>query len=268
MGMTAFMGLYLVSVLVAFVGWYACGPIPRRVPRCIARATLIAVPCAPGLLIGHGLGVAPTAYALYVQPSVFTLLSILVVWLIMLGVICAIPALREHRNSWPPSATEVFIRGYPLKFVLFGMFTVGLTAAALNFDDHLMTWVAVCSLFGGAAVNFVLCNRVAREKGAQPYLTPAWFAAPVLLGLVIELGFFWYAGGLAGALIGHGKQRLVSRISPFAMLPMAAVSLERAYSAWGAPSHVHIGGGVAGNLSLAAVYIALGAIGWWLFRRT
>lgn len=262
------MGLYLVSVVVAFVGWYACGPIARRAPRCVARATLIAFLCAPGLLIGHGIGIAPTVYVLYAQPSVFTLLSIVVVWLITLGVVFAVPPLREHRNIWPPSAREVFLRGYPLKFVLFGMFAVGLTAAALNIDDDLMGWVAVCSLFGGAAVNFMLCNRVARGTGAHPYLVPAYFAAPVLLGLVIQVGFFWYASGLVGALIGHGKQRLASWVAPVAMLAMAMLSMERAYRAWDAPAHVHIGGGVAGNLTLAAVFIAIGVTGWWLFRRT
>jgi hypothetical protein len=48
---------------------------------------------------------------------------------------------------------------------------------------------------------------------------------------------------------------------------MTIVSLERAYSAAHAPSHVVIGGGVAGNLAMAIAFVAIGAAGWWFLRR-
>lgn len=267
MGITGLILLYVVSVVVAFIGWFACGPISRRSLRGIARAAVIAVFCAPGVLIGHGLGVAPTAFALYAQPSVFTLSSIGLVWLVSLGIVFAIPALREHRNDWPPSASEVFIRGYPVKFVLFGMIVLLIVAAALNLDTRRETLVGVCSFFVGAVVNFALCYWAARIHQAQAYVTPAYFAAPSLLGQLFVLGFFWYGCGLTGALVGHGKRRMASWVSLVVTLPMTIVSLERAYSAANAPSHVVIGGGVTGNLAMAVAFVAIGAAGWWFLGR-
>ena len=32
--------LYAISVIGAFIGWYACGPIETRSIRCVARANL------------------------------------------------------------------------------------------------------------------------------------------------------------------------------------------------------------------------------------
>jgi hypothetical protein len=266
-GITGLILLYFVSVVVAFVGWYACGPISRRSLRAIARATLIAAFCAPGVLIGHGLGVAPTAFALYAQPSVFTLASIGLVWFVALGIVFAIPPLREHRNNWPPSASEIFIRGYPVKFVLFGVMILLIVAAALNFDTHRETLVGICIFFVGAMVNFTLCYWAVRLHQARAYVTPAYFAVPSLLGQIFVLGFFWYGCGLTGALVGTGKRRVASWVSLVVTLPMTIVSLERAYSAAHAPSHVVIGGGVAGNLAMAIAFVAIGAAGWWFLRR-
>ena len=111
--------LYAVSVIGAFIGWFACGPIKNRSVRCVVRASLIAFLCSPGLLVGHGIGVAPTLFALVVQPSIFTLGSIAIIWLIALALIFGIPALRMHENRWPPSTQEFFIDGYVGKFLLF-----------------------------------------------------------------------------------------------------------------------------------------------------
>ena len=259
--------LYIASVVVAFVGWYACGPISRRSIRGIARSALIAVLCAPGLLIGHGIGIAPTAYALYVQPSVFTLSSIGLVWLISLAIVFAIPPLREHRNDWPPSASEVLLRGYPAKFLLVGLLGLLIVAVAVNLDRRYETIIGLCSFFAGACVNFVLCRWATRDRRAPAYVTPAYFAAPALLGQVFVLGLFWYGSGVVGALAGHGNHRSASRISLLVTLPMSIVSLERAYRAAHAPPHVVIGGGIAGNVAMAAVFAAAGVFAWWYLGR-
>ena len=68
MDSTALLLLYAVSVIGAFIGWYACGPIRATSVRCVARASLIAFLCAPGVIVGHGIGVVPTLFALIVQP--------------------------------------------------------------------------------------------------------------------------------------------------------------------------------------------------------
>ena len=62
------------------------------------------------VLVGHGIGVAPSLFALIAQPPV-ALVSIGITWLIALALICGIPALREHQNRWPPSLQELFIDG-------------------------------------------------------------------------------------------------------------------------------------------------------------
>ena len=90
--------LYAASVIGAFIGWYACGPIKTRSVRCVARAGLIAFLCAPGVVVGHGIGVVPTLFALIVQPP-FALISIGITWLIALVPVFGVPALREHKNE-------------------------------------------------------------------------------------------------------------------------------------------------------------------------
>lgn len=94
--------LYAASVIVAFTGWYACGPISATAVRSVARASLIALLCAPGVLVGHGIALSPTLFALYVQPSIFTFGSIGIVWLLTLGLIFGIGPLRRQKNRWPP----------------------------------------------------------------------------------------------------------------------------------------------------------------------
>jgi hypothetical protein len=56
--------LYTASVIGAFFGWCACGPNKATSARCIARASLIAFLCAPGVLVGHGVGLAATLFGL------------------------------------------------------------------------------------------------------------------------------------------------------------------------------------------------------------
>jgi hypothetical protein len=68
------------------------------------------------VLVGHGIGVAPTLFALTVQPP-FALISIGITWLITLGLVFGIPAARTHQNRWPPSVQELFIDGYLFKFL-------------------------------------------------------------------------------------------------------------------------------------------------------
>ena len=118
MNSTTLLLLYAASVVGAFIGWYACGPIKSTSVRGVARAGLIAFLCAPGVIVGHGIGVVPTLFALIAQPP-FALISIGITWLIALGLIFGIPALRTHQNRWPPSAQEFLIDGYIGKFLLF-----------------------------------------------------------------------------------------------------------------------------------------------------
>ena len=259
--------LYVLSVVAAFVAWYACGTVPSRSLRCVLRSGLIAVLCAPGVLIGHGLGVAPTAFALYVQPSVFTMASIGLVWLLALAMVFAIPALREHRNDWPPSVDEVLLRGYAGKFLLFGIVAMLLMATLANLDSRTETLLGYVGFFAGAGVNFFLCHRAARDKQAQPYLAPVYFAAPVSLSQLFVLGFFWYGSGVLGAMIGLARYRIAAWLALVVMLPLGCYSAWRAYLAANAASHVTIGGGVAGNLMVAAMFLAIAAAGWWLLRR-
>ena len=181
MNSTTLLLLYAASVVGAFIGWYACGPIQATSVRCVARASLIAFLCAPGVLVGHGIGVAPTLFALTVQPP-FTLISIAITWLIALGLIFGIPALRTHQNRWPPSVQEFFIDGYLFKFLLFGLI-------------HAMLMVTV------------LCFRAVTSKNANPYLVPVLFAAPVFFGTAPTVSLLWLGGGAVGSLAACGRQR-------------------------------------------------------------
>ncbi len=262
--------LYSASVIVAFIGWYACGPIRNMIIRCVARASLIAFLCAPGVLVGHGIAVTPTLFALVVQAPLFTLVSIAITWLITLGLVFGIPALRMHENRWPPSAQEFFIDGYAGKFLLFGLIHGMVLVAALYTDAinyYVMPVIKYTLFFAGAAMNFALCFHAVRSKDAPPYLVPILFAAPVFFGTAPTVSLLWYGGGVVGSLVAHRRHRLAAQISAAVLALFAAISLVRSYRAIDAPSHVRIEGGVAGNAVMAALFMVLAIVSWWALRR-
>jgi len=261
--------LYAASVVGAFIGWYACGPIKTTSIRCVARASLIAFLCAPGVLVGHGIGVAPTLFALVIQPP-FTLVSIAITWLIALGLIFGIPALRTQQNRWPPSAQEFFIDGYIGKFPLFGLVHAMLMAVVLYADDtyyYAMQVLGYALFLAGAAINFMLCFRAVTSKNANPYLVPVLFTAPVFFGTPPPVSLLWYGGGVVGGLAARHRHRLAAQISVAVFLLLAANSLLRSYRAIDAPSHVTIGGGVVGNAAIAALFVMLAIVSWWALNR-
>ena len=261
--------LYAASVTGAFIGWYACGPIKTRSIRCIARASVVAFLCAPGVLVGHGIGVVPTLFALVVQPP-FGLISIAFTWLLTLAVVFATPALREHQNRWPPSMQELFIDGYLGKFVLFGLIYAMVLVAVMHADGtyyYVMQGIGYLLFFAGAAVNFLLCFRAVMSKNANPYLVPILFAAPIFFGAAPTVSLLWFGGGAVGSLVASHRHRLAAQVSAAILLLLAANSLVRSYRAIDAPPHVTIGGGVAGNAAMAALFIALAVVLWWALHR-
>ena len=261
--------LYAASVVGAFIGWYACGPIKSTSIRCIARASLVAFLCAPGVLVGHGVGLAPTLFALVAQPP-FTLISIGITWLIALAVIFGIPALRNQQNRWPPSAQEFFLDGYVFKFLLFGLVHGMLIVVLLYADDtyyYAMQVIAYALFFAGAAINFVLCFRAVTIKSANPYLVPVLFAAPIFFGTAPTVSLLWFGGGVVGSLAARHRHRLAAQISAAVLLLLAANSVLRSYRAIDAPPHVTIEGGIAGNAAIAALFVVLAIISWWVLNR-
>jgi hypothetical protein len=260
----------VASVVGAFIGWYACGPIKTTSIRGVARASLVAFLCAPGVLVGHGIGVAPTLFALVVQPP-FALISIGFTWLIALGLVFGIPSLRKQQNRWPPSLQEFFIDGYIFKFLLFGLLHGMLMVTVQYADDtyyYAMQVIAYALFFAGAAINFVLCFRAVTSKNANPYLVPVLFAAPVFFGTAPTVSLLWLGGGIVGSLAARRHRRLAAHISFAVFLLLAANSLLRSYRAADAPSHVTIQGGVAGNAAIAVLFVVLAIVSWWALNRS
>jgi len=262
--------IFAASLVAAFVGWYACSLVPGRTRRGVLRAALLALLCSPGLVIGHGFAVVPSLFALAVQPSIFTLGPMLVVWAIALGIIFGVPALRNHRTAWPPPIEEIFLTAYPAKFVFFGLIAAVLMLALLYADHPRGVWVMVLQyglFFAGALVNLVLCQWATRVRGARPFLTPLAFAAPSLFAASPVVPLIWYTGGAIGGLMGSGRRRTGAwaALGIFALLLSDA--LFRTYSAATAPSHVTIQGGVAGNAAMAALYAVAGIVVGWMLRR-
>ena len=132
---------FAASLAATFVSWYVCSLIPGRTPRGIFRATFIALHCSPGIIVGHGFAVVPSLFALYVHPSIFTLGPMIIVWIIALAIIFGIPALRNHRSAWPPSAEDIFLRAYAQKFVFFGIVVAVLMVAMIHSDQRRTLWV-------------------------------------------------------------------------------------------------------------------------------
>lgn len=242
---------------------------PAPVPRGIFRATIIAFLCSPGILIGHGIGVAPTLFALYAQPSMFTFGSMLIVWIIALGVIFGVPALRNDRSEWPPSVDEIFLRAHIVKFAFFGIVAATLIQAFIFADQRREMWRVAFMyglFFAGAILNLTLCYWAARSKHGNPLVTPVLFAAPALLVSAPPLALMWYGGGAIGGLIGDGRQRAACWISFGVFSLLFANSAYRVYAAAVAPAHVTIGGGVAGNAVMAAVFVVLVIAPWLMLR--
>lgn len=262
--------IFAASLVTTFLGWYVCGLIPSRTTRGVLRATLIALLCSPGVVIGHGFAVVPSLFALYVQPTIFTLVPMLVVWLIAMGVIFGVPALRNDRSAWPPSAEEIFLKAYAPKFVFFGVIAAVLMLALLYTDRQHAQWVVVLKyglFFAGSVGNLTLCYWATRKKGARPLLAPLFFSAPALFAAAPTVPFMWYGGGAIGGLIGGRRQRIAAWISLGVFGLLFVNSTYRIYLAATAQPHVKIGGGVAGNAAMAAVFGGLGVVAWWTLRR-
>ncbi len=262
--------IFAASLVAAFIFWYACGLILARIPRGLLRATGIALFCSPGFIIGHGFAVVPSLFALFVQPSIFTLGPILVVWLIALGIIFGVPALRNHRSKWPPTGEDIFLRAYAPKFLFFGIVAAILMLALMYTEQRRALWVVVFKyglFFGGAVFNLTLCYGATRTQQANPLLTPLLFSAPAFFATAPTVPFMWYGGGAIGGLIGSERYRIAAWISLGVFAPLCAYATFRIYLAATAAPHVKIGGGVAGNAAMAAVYGGLGAVAWWALKR-
>jgi len=262
--------IFAASLLATFALWYVCSVMPGRTLRSIARATIIALLCSPGILVGHGFAIVPSLFALWVQPSIFTLAAMLVVWVIALGVVFGVTALRNHRTPWPPSAEEILLTAYPAKFVFFG-FIAAMALRALIFANQQHTvWVIVIKyglFFGAAVVNMTLCQWATRKKQAKALVTPLAFAVPALLAASPTAPFVWYAGGAIGGLIGSGRRRIAAWVALSVFVYLLANALFRTYLAATAASHVTIQGGVAGNAAMAVVYAVSGIGAWWMLHR-
>jgi hypothetical protein len=262
--------LYAASLIATFIGWYACVRVSKPIQRGLLRATIIACLCAPGILIGHGIGVAPTLFALFVQPPIFTLGSMLVVWIIALGFIFGIPALRNDRSAWPPTIETIFLNAYLAKFVFFGVIMAILLQATILADESLGIWIEVVKyvlFFAGAIVNLILCYWITRLRQANPLFTPMLFAVPSLLISAPTLALMWYGGGAIGGLTGSGRQRSAGLIAFIVFSLLAVNSAYRIYAAANAPAHVTIGGGVLGNAAMAAVFAIMAVAPWIIFSK-
>lgn len=258
------------SLATAFVAWYGCGPIPGRVPRGVLRATIIALLCSPGILIGHGFAVVPSLFALYVQPTPFTLGAMLAAWVLALGVVFGVPALRNQRNAWPPPAAEVFLAAHAPKFIFFGVIAALLMRALVYSDQRSALWMVTLQyglFFAGAALNLALCYWATRATQARPFLTPVFFAVPVFAVSGAIVPFLWYGGGALGGLIAGGRQRIAAWIAVGVCGLLSVNSIFRAYMAANAPSHVTIEGGVTGNAAMAAVFAGVAIVAWLMLRR-
>ncbi len=209
-------------------------------------------------------------FALYVQPFIFNFVLILIWWVVASAIILGVPALRNDPGQWPPSARRVFLDYHPGKFVLFGFLAACLMYSLIysgHRDSVLIETLKYLLFFSAAVVNLALCHRAARVKQAHPLVTPIYFAAPVLLVSPGNVALMWYGAGAIGGLMGSGKHRIAAWIALGVFGLLSLNSMFRIYLAATAAPHVKIGGGVAGNAAMAALFAVLAIVPWWLFRR-
>ena len=120
-----------------------------------------------------------------------------------------------------------------------------------------------------AAVNLTLCYWANRIKQARPFLTPPFSFPHPHCSRPHPPCFSCGTGEVlsedlleADVHVSRPGYRWASSRSN---LPMRCFL--RFYLAATAPSHVVIGGGVAGNAGLAAVFATMGIVAWWTLRR-
>jgi len=265
------MGLVFAgSLAIAFICWYVCGLIPGRTMRGIARATLIAILCSPGVVVGHGFAVVPGLYALAMQPSIFSIGPMVVVWVIAMAIILGGPNLRNHRSTWPPAVKETILKVYPAKFLFLGLIAAVMMRSLIFAGFTGGVWIMLLKyglFFGGGLFNLWLCYRAVRENKAPPLLVPLAFAAPTLVAASPTVPFVWYAAGAIGGLAGTGRWRNAGWVALGVFALLAGNSLLRTYYAATAESHITIQGGVAGNAAMAALYAIAGIVAWWYLKR-
>ncbi len=262
--------IYAGSLAAAFVAWYLCLLVQNRWARGLVRAFVIAVLCGPGVLIGHGVAPGPMLFALYVQPFIFNFALILIWWVIASAIILGVPALRNDENRWPPSARQIFLDYHPGKFILFG-FLAACLMYALIYGGHrgsiLTETLKYLLFFSAAVINLALCHWAARVKQAHPLITPIYFAAPILLVSPGNVALMWYGAGAIGGLMSSGKHRIAAWIALAVFGLLSLNSMFRIYLAATAAPHVKIGGGVAGNAAMAALFALLAIVPWWMLSR-
>jgi len=269
--MTSLILIYAASLVAAFIAWYFCLMIPNRWVRGLLRAAFVAILCAPGVLVGHGVAPGPMLFALYVQPFIFNLVIILIAWTITSAIILGVPALRNDPGHWPPSARQIFLEHYPGKFVLFGFLAASLMWSLIYSDQRgsvLIEALKYALFFSAAVVNLALCHWAVQVKQAKPLAAPLFFAAPILLVSPANVALMWYGAGAIGGLMGSGERRIAAWIALGVFGLLSVNSMFRIYLAATAAPHVKIGGGVAGNASVAALFAVLAIVPWWLFRRS
>jgi len=84
-----------------------------------------------------------------------------------------------------------------------------------------------------------------------------------LLAAAPVVALVWYIGGLVGGISVARSSRVAGWIAIGALAALCGKALYTAHVAATALPHVKIGGGVGGNVTLAALY-ALAGIGVWV----
>jgi hypothetical protein len=181
-----------------------------------------------------------------------------------------VPALRNDRGAWPPSIANIFLNAHWFKFVFFGVVAAALLQATIDTDAWRSLWIEVAKyglFFANALFNLAICYWAVRLKRADALLTPLLFAAPALLVAAPTVALMWYGGGVIGGLTGGERWRAAGWTSLAVFFLLFLNSTYRIYAAATAPAHVTIGGGVAGNATMAAIFAVLAIAPWLLFRR-
>lgn len=280
------MSLFTLSfagcLALALVAWHLCGRIEGAQPRALARAILVGLLCAPGVLVGHGIGVLPGIVALGLQPSPFSLGPVAVVAALTYVLIMKTPRLRDAAGSTGLSLAAVFAPAWAMKLFVLGVVATVLFQSGLLLRLSLHDgFVVVHLLFLGLMyLHFAICRAVASsESSARQWLLPLPLAVPMaLMGwsalaagafMVLLRPALLYLAGMAGVAAARGRRGVVAVLVVLVHLLYAAYLLYLAQYASNLTGASHVAGGVWGNLMAAAGTVVLGAIvTWFATRRT
>ena len=262
---------FAMGIILTIAGWTWLGFINSGLLRATMRSGLIAVCIAPSVILGEGIGFAPTIILLFSPNySKIGLILNLFIWIVGFLFILACPGLRASRTQRPLRLVKELLNPPHFKLFLFGI------AAFLLIQGNfrvLHSWgVSIIVMFAAILLHYVLCMSASRISGRKSWILALPFSTPILLSGAYFTSAVWFLAGVAGVMISiHEKKKalLMAALASTLMLLSSVQSTLSAIKFKNTPQ-IHISGGILGNGILMGAFFICATFFWvflWKYKK-